>query len=177
MKRSQQSSQHGFTLIEIILVVVLVGLMMAGMTRLYVANVGSSHEPLIRQKSLAVANALMDEIIHKAWDDNSPIGGGCVNTGSGYCPGGPMAAGSGNEETSRAHFDDIDDYNQIRNQSPPQDAEGQDMAEYAGFSVSIFIDQNNAWNGIPAADVKHIQLQLLTPLQETISLSAYRVNN
>ncbi len=173
----QRQRENGFTLIEIVLIIVLVGLMMSAMTRLYVTNIGHSHEPLIRQKALSVANALMDEMIHKAWDDNTPIGGGCVSTGSGHCPGGPLAAGSGNEETDRADYDDIDDYNLIRDQSPPQDSAGQDMAEYAGFSVSVFVDQDSDWLGIPAADVKRLRLQVTTPTQETISLIAYRVNN
>lgn len=171
-----QRRQAGFTLIETIIVVVLLGVMMAGMTALFVENVGKSHQPYLRQRALAVADAFMDEILRKRWDDNTPLGGGCVNTGSGSCPAGPAAAGIGTEEGARSNYDDIDDYNIITAQSPPQDSAGNAMAGYNGFSVSVTVDQPGAWNGVAAADVKRIQVQVTSNIGETITLAAYRVN-
>lgn len=168
--------QAGFTLIETVIVIVLLGAMMAGMTVLFVKNVGESHQPYLRQRTLAVADAFMDEILGKRWDDNSPLGGGCVNTGSGSCPAGPAAAGIGTEEGARGNYDDIDDYDTITNQSPPQDSAGNPMAGYTGFSVTVTVDQPGAWNGVPAADVKRIRVQVTSTVGETMSLTAYRVN-
>lgn len=172
--------QAGFTLIEVVIVVVLLGIMMAGMTQVFVSTIGRSHEPALRQKALAAAEAVMDEIVHKAWDDNTPLGGGCVasgsGAGSGACSGGPAAAGIGTEEAGRADYDDVDDYDTVRDQSPPRDAEDQVMNGYDGFSLSVFVDQIADWNGIPAGDVKRVRVQVTTPTQETITLTAYRVN-
>jgi MSHA pilin protein MshD len=168
--------QGGFTLIETIMVVVLLGIMMAGMTVMFVENASQSHQPYLRQRALAVANAYMDEILRKRWDDNTPLGGGCVNSGSAFCPTGPAAAGIGTEEGSRSNYDDIDDYNGLSD-SPPLDSLGNTMTGYAGFSVAVSVTNPLApWNGIAAADVKRIKVDVTSTMQETISVSAYRVN-
>jgi len=174
--RAPARRQSGFSLIETILVIVLLGVAVAGMAAMFLNNVSKSHEPYLRQRALAVANAFMDEILRKRWDDNSPLGGGCVNTGTALCASGPAPAGIGNEEAARADWDDIDDFNAISNQSPPQDSSGSDMPGYEGFTVSVTVSQPGAWNGVPAADVKRIEVQVTSNNGETISLSAWRVN-
>jgi MSHA pilin protein MshD len=177
MSGAQHKTQGGFTLIETIIVIVLVGAMMAGMTALFVQNVGKSHRPYLRQRTVAVANSFLDEILHKRWNENTPLGGGCVNTGTGTCPTGPVPAAIGNDGETRASFDDIDDYHGLA-QSPPQDSSGNDMPGYAGFSVSVNVSQPGAsWNGISAADVRLIEVAVTSSSNETISLSAYRVNH
>lgn len=169
--------QSGFSLIETVLVIVLLGIVVAGLSAMFVNAVGKSHEPYLRQRALAVAGAFMDEILGKRWDDNSPLGGGCVNTGSGFCPTGPAAAGIGTEEATRDAWDDVDDYAAISNQGPPQDSSGNPMPGYDGFSVTVNVSQPpGGWNGVPAADVKRIEVQVISNAGEQIVLSAWRVN-
>jgi len=173
----KQRTQAGFTLVETVIVIVLVGAMLAGMTSLFMNNVGNSHRPYLRQKALAVANAFLDEILRKQWNEATPLGGGCVNTGSGSCASGPAAVAIGVDGTEgRATFDDIDDYNGL-NQSPPQDSSATDMPGYAGYTVAVSVVQPGAvWNGVPAADVRLITVSVTSSSNETISVSAYRVN-
>lgn len=174
-KASARSCQTGFTLIETIVVIVLVGAMMAGMTALFMNNVGNSHRPYLRQKALSVANAFMDEIQRKRWNEASPLGGGCVNTGV-SCPGGQAAVAIGTDGAARDSFDDIDDYHGL-NQSPPQDSSATNMPDHSGFTVNVSVVQPAAsWNGVPAADVRLITVSVTSPGNETISLMAYRVN-
>lgn len=168
--------QSGFTLVETIIVIVLVGALMAGMTTLFMTNVNHSYRPYLRQKALAVANAFMDEMLRKQWNENTPLGGGCVNTGSGSCPAGPAVVAIGNDGESRATYDDIDDYNGI-NQSPPQDSSSVAMPGYTGFTVAVDVVQpGSSWNGVPAADVRLITVTVTSNSAEAISVSAYRVN-
>lgn len=176
MNKSAPKPQGGFTLIETIIVIVLVGAMMAGMTSLFMNNVGHSHRPFLRQRALAVANAFMDEISHKQWNEAATLGGGCVNTGSGSCPLGPAAVAIGSDGEARTTYDDIDDYHGL-NQSPPQDSSGTAMPGYNGFSVSISVTQPAAsWNTIPASDVRLITVSVTSSSNETLTVSAYRVN-
>ena len=173
-KRAQQA---GFTLIETIIVIVLVGAMMAGMTSLFMNNVGNSHRPFLRQRALAVANAFMDEIQHKRWNEATPVGGGCVQTVSNPCLAGLPAAGIGPDAgETRATYDDIDDYNGL-SQSPPQDSSGTNMPGYSGYTAVVTVAQPGAaWNGVPAADVRLITVTVTSTSGEAISVSAYRVN-
>jgi MSHA pilin protein MshD len=176
MNKSAPKPQGGFTLIETIIVIVLVGAMMAGMTSLFMNNVGHSHRPFLRQRALAVANAFMDEISHKQWNEASTLGGGCVNTGSGSCPLGPAAVAIGSDGESRATYDDIDDYHGL-NQTPPQDSSATAMPGYSGFTVNVSVVQPGGnWNGIAAADVRLITVSVTSPSNENIAISAYRVN-
>ena len=172
-------NQKGFTLIETIIVIVMVGAMMAGMTSMFVTNVGNSHRPYLRQRALSVANAFMDEIMAKRWNENTPIGGGCVVTGSGNCVtvGAPAVVAIGVDGQTRTTYNDIDDYHGL-NQSPPQDSTASNMVDYTGFTVAVSVTQpGGAWETIAAADVRLIEIDVTSPSNETISLSAYRVNN
>jgi len=172
-KRYQQA---GFTLIETVMVITLVGVMLAGMTALFMNNVGNSHRPYLRQKALAVANAFMDEILRKQWNEATPLGGGCVNTASGSCATGPAVIAIGTDGESRATYDDIDDYHGL-NQSPPQDSSGTDMPGYTGYTVNVSVVQPGVnWNTVPTADLRLITVNVTSSSNETISISAYRVN-
>lgn len=173
---NKQHPQAGFTLVETVIVIVLVGVMMAGMTSLFMNNVSNSHRPYLRQKALAVTNAFMDEILRKQWNEATPLGGGCVNTASGSCVTGPAVIAIGTDGESRATYDDIDDYHGL-SQSPPQDSSGTDMPGYAGYTVNVSVVQPGAnWNAVPTADVRLITVSVTSSSNETLSVSAYRVN-
>ena len=116
----------------------------------------------------------MEEISRKRWDESTPIGGGCVNTGT-TCLTGVPATGIGTEEVARANYDDVDDYDTITNQTPPLDSASVPMPGYVGFSVTVTVTQV-AWNGVPAADVKLITVDVTSSSNETITLQSYRLN-
>jgi len=148
------------------------------MTVMFVENVGNSDNPYLRQKALAVANAYMDEIFTKRWNENTPIGGGCVVTASAACitPGAPAVVAIGNDGDTRATYDDVDDFHGL-NQSP-QNSSGVAMPGYSGFTVTVSVTQPGAnWNGVAAADVRLITIDVTSTTNEKISLSAYRTNH
>ena len=191
---------RGFTLIETVIFIVIIAIAVLSVTLLFSQSVRHSNAPLERQRALALANAFMEEIRHKRWDENTPIGGGCVETGSGFCdsycatlsaascgvcqasagscqPKASASAGTGAEGEGRADFDDVDDYHGISNQSPPQDADGNPMVGYAGYAVSVTVASPAAnWNGIDRRDVKRVEVVVRSPSGESIRLDAYRVN-
>jgi MSHA pilin protein MshD len=178
MTVSARQTQGGFTLVETVIVIVMVGAMMAGMTSLFMNNVNNSHRPYLRQKALAVANAFMDEIVHKRWNECTPVGGGAVNTGAGLCPDGVTAIPAiGPDGETRSTYDDIDDYNAISGQTPPQDSSGTAIPGYTGYSVDVSVTQpGGSWNSIPAADLRLITVTVTSSTNESISISTWRVN-
>jgi len=196
-------NSRGFTLIEAVLAIVIIAAGLAAVAQLFVQTTGSSHEPLLREKALSVGKAYMDEIRSRRWDENTPLGGGCVSTAAGQCtaycaaltdaqcvdskctlaaPGDcqPAAAVSaapppGPEEGNRAAWDDIDDYDGL-DDAPPEDDRGNVVPGYGtDYRVRVTVEQPGAWNGIAAADVRRITVRVDYP-EGSIDLVSYRVN-
>jgi MSHA pilin protein MshD len=173
------NNTKGFTLVELLIFVIITGIAVAAIAGLFAKNVGSSADPYLRQKALAVAKGYMDEILRQRWNHNTPFGGGCVLTGSGQCqgvsPANPAAAPIGNEGQARPDFDDVDDYHGLN--EAPTDQLGNLMAGYTGFNVQVQVAQPGSnWNNVDARDVRVISVTVSTPSNETISLRGYRLN-
>ena len=196
------SRGNGFTLIETLIFIIVVGIGVAGIAQLYVSNVQESATPLVRERGSALAKAFMDEIMAKRWDENTPVGGGCVETGSNSCtsycaalsdtqcnyskcsltapgncePAATVSASLGADEASRSEWDDLDDYNGYT-PTTPQDIDGNDLTQYSGYALSVTVaPPGSAWNGVPAADVRRIEVNVTNPLGESYTLISYRVN-
>ena len=155
------SNQSGISLIELIIFIVIISISFTAISLVYVSTTRSGSDPLIRIKSVELAQIMMNEILLKKYDEVSPAGGGCVDTsavaGSTRCPSGPTAEPFLDDaETNRTSFDDVDDYhNQLycgdnvlaENTACPAltcqdlvDESGADItALYAGFSVCTIV--------------------------------------
>ena len=66
---------QGFTLIEIIMTILILG-MVSLILIPYFGAITSSPSPVIRQRAISLAQSMMDEILAKRWDENTPVGGG-----------------------------------------------------------------------------------------------------
>jgi MSHA pilin protein MshD len=86
--------QLGFTLIELIIFIVVVGAGLAGILTVSTTVVRSSADPMLRKQSLAIAESLLEEILLKEYA--KPSG----STVSGFALGG-----------ARNLYDCVDDYN------------------------------------------------------------------
>ncbi len=87
---SMNRRQHrGFTLIEVIIFIVVVGAGMAGILLVSSNIVKSSADPMVRKQALALADSILEEIVQKEYEDPDGVSG----------------------ETTRATMDDVDDYN------------------------------------------------------------------
>ncbi|MDJ0807173.1 MAG: hypothetical protein QNJ78_10110 [Gammaproteobacteria bacterium] len=190
---------HGFSLLETVIFILVVGVGLAGIVTLFVQNTRSSADPFVRERAAAVARAYMDEILGKRFDENTPVGGGCVETGSNSCTTYCAAlsdavcvnskcrlqaaancvpranlSGIATEEGNRNAYDDLDDYAGL---SETPAGIGGPATGYAGFNVQVTVMQPLAsWQGIDVRDLRHIQVQVSSPLNETLRLEAYRVN-
>jgi MSHA pilin protein MshD len=194
MKRSS-----GFTLIETVIFIVVLAVGLAGILGLFVQTTHSSADPYVRERAVAIAHAYMDELMAKRFDENTPVGGGCVETGSGSCTSYcatlsdvvcvhskcrlqaagsclPRAdvSGTATEEGARSAYDDVDDYADLV--EAPTGLEGT-AGEYADFLVRISVNQPAAaWQGIDPRDLRLIRVEVSGPTHEILGLDAYRVN-
>ena len=81
--------QGGFTLIELIIFIVVVGAGLAGILSVMNTVVKSSADPMVRKQAVALADSILEEILLKAYADPDGVSG----------------------ETTRATMDDVADYN------------------------------------------------------------------
>ncbi len=196
----------GVTLIEMVIFIVIVGIAVTAVMTVYI-NIGrTGADPMVRIRGIELGQSVLEEILLKAYDNSTPLGGGCVQFSSGSrCNSGPSAsaqstAGFGSDGETRATFNDVDDYHDIAycgaNVSaadaacsaacqPLLDETGNDIsANYAGYAVCIQVsfagtEVNNtspADVGVLANDGKRIDVIITDHLNSRYLLSAYRLN-
>ena len=160
--------QKGISLIELIIFIVIISVALTAITLIYINTTRYSADPMIRIRSIELAQTTLEEILLKAYDNNTPTGGGCVQMTnlvttrctSGITPASDPDAGTplGTDgEANRSVFNDVDDYtNQLycgatvipANTACPalactamQDESGNDIStQYRGFSVCIQVN-------------------------------------
>ena len=91
-----RSRQSGVTLIELIVFIVIVSVALVGVLSVLNLTVSRSADPVVSKQTLAVAEAMMEEVLSK--DFANPTGGFTPAT-----PGSPTQA-------ERPSFDDVSDY-------------------------------------------------------------------
>lgn len=106
----------GFTLMELIITILIVSLG-AGVIYSFLEAILASPEPTLRARAVVLGQGLMDEIVAKRWDENSPLGGGNATTPS-------TSLGPDAGEIVRSQYDDVDDYNGFSEEETFSDQEG-----------------------------------------------------
>jgi MSHA pilin protein MshD len=64
--------ERGFTLPELVLLIVVLGMALAGIVSLFMTTVAGSADPLVRKQAIAIAESFMDEIMTQALSEPSP---------------------------------------------------------------------------------------------------------
>ena len=118
-------NERGFTLIEIVMVIVLLAIIVPGVMFYFIQGVKDSAGPQTRTSALFLAEALMEEARSKRWDEVSAVNIQELCTSASAVPGTEVGE-------SRATYDDIDDFNGIDN-TPPIDSQGVAMSGYPGY--------------------------------------------
>jgi MSHA pilin protein MshD len=86
----RRARQRGFTLIELIIFIVIVGVALAGILGVMNQVVRNSADPMLTKQAAALADSVLEEVLQKAYND--PDG---TNVG----------------ETGRSDWDNVEDYN------------------------------------------------------------------
>jgi MSHA pilin protein MshD len=189
--QKQLRHNRGFTLIEIVLTIVILGAVAGIMVPFFNAIVRSP-DPVIRERAISLGQAMMDEIMAKRWDENTPMGGGpLITTESARGTAAPAAAlgpdGVLPAIEARIDFDDVDDYNGLSEPDIAGNFQDQNGAAFAmpGYiravtvsyiaSATSPIDQNT-----PAAagitDTKLVVVTITSPLGEVFNFIAVACN-
>ncbi|MGV8841828.1 MAG: prepilin-type N-terminal cleavage/methylation domain-containing protein [Pseudomonas sp.] len=144
--------QRGMTLIELVISIVIIGIAAAALFSAMAAISGRSADPLLRQQSLNIAEAYMEEILLQ----------GYTNPGAGSC-------------SNRGCFDDVQDYNGLDDQ-PPENAAGDAITELAGYRVRVSVSASNLADGAATAAAYYVEVTVTDPAGEDLFLGGYRAD-
>jgi len=161
---SMPAKYRGATLLELIVFLVIVGVALVAFLNLFTQSQNTSVDPLIRVRALEIAQAQLDEILARKFDENTPVGGvpACNASGGASCLG--ISPESG--------FDDVGDFHNVT-----------DTSSYSGYTVQVSVVEAGLALGLSSDDqARLIEVNVLTPASESaaggssVRLSAYKVN-
>ena len=160
LSHKKRRSQRGVTLLELIVFMVVVSVAMVVLLATLASAVKSSYDPVARAKAIEKGQALLDEILSRKFDENTPTGGvpACGSTADNPCLG----------IVPEDDFDDVGDYHQ----NPPPG--------YAGdpYPVTVSVEPipDNELTGVSAGHARLITVRVATPGGDSVVLSVYRAN-
>lgn len=141
--------QQGMTLVELIITIVIVGIAAAALYTAMAAITARSADPMLRQQSLMIAEAYLEEILQQSFAQ-LPQPDGCA----------------------RVCYNDVRDYAGLADM-PPRDAQGSALDTLANYRVEVAVQSLPDWNGIAALQV---DVSVTDPAGAYLTLTGYRAN-
>lgn len=181
---------RGFTLVETIVGLVVLSIAFSIFTSLIYPLANQSAEQVHQIRAAELGQSMINEILGKAFDENSDMSGGFYRCGEDQNSDGSVKPVDGetcsttlrNEESDKRElFDDVDDYNGLP--SIESSLGGSDPLEniYTGFQVNVDVINDSNYNG--KSDVnddnftaKLITVTVTTPQDTDYVFSVYKVN-
>lgn len=176
--KSSLNRQKGVTLVELVISIVVLSIAMVALMYSFSASMTGSGDPLWRNKTLKLAQLYLDEILAKRYDENTPLGG-LPFVGSPSCSG----LGPDSGETSRADFDDVDDYHDP-NPQVPSSLTGALDTSYSNYRITINVECDDSLavgaldpgGNVSNAQAKKISVMITPPNQPTLTFAVYKGN-
>jgi MSHA pilin protein MshD len=170
MCKSCSRSRAGFTLVEVVITIAIVGIALMSVLSVYLVAGRHSADPMTRQQAQLIAEAYLEEILLKRFYD--------ADTGT-VCPA---------PEASRGDFDNVCDYRNISN-AAPENQFGTAINQLASYRVTVTVSPNP---GAPTAAVSlgtlandyvggfirvlRVDVVVTGPGDATARLTGYRTN-
>lgn len=170
---AKRQCNAGFTLIELVIAISLIGIALLGVTYSLQFSVRYSADPLWQSKTLSLAKAYTEEILAQPFDEDSPHGSlsPCsVCTAS-------TQLGPDNERRGKGinQFDDVDDYNGLNEET--HNVLGEPREGYKNYHVNINVAYAGKELGLERDQgAKRIDLVITSPGQKAQSFVFYRGN-
>ncbi|GAB3288615.1 prepilin-type N-terminal cleavage/methylation domain-containing protein [Pseudidiomarina andamanensis] len=179
-QRPMNSSQRGFTLIEIIIGIVVLGISIVLLTVLIFPQAQRSAEPMLQQRAAALGEAFIQEISGKSFDENSDRSGGLLRCGEAAASACTAPTNLGPDAETREDFDDVDDYHLLETTAPTlADAMGDDIASrYPGFSFAISVCYSDSTGTCQSTITlyKRIEVTITTSFGQNFTFATLRGN-
>lgn len=150
-------SRHGggFSLPELLLLIVVFAIGLAGVLLVFNTAVLGSPEPIVRKQAMAAAESMLEEVLLMPFDNPS---------------GGWSGAAT---QANRANFDDVQDYNGFSTTGIHAIDGSSPIAGLDTYSLSVSV-ANAALGSVPAADALRVTVTVVGP-RISYALDGYKV--
>ncbi len=149
-------TQRGMTLVELVIAIVIVGIAAAALYSAMASITVRSADPMLRQQSLMLAEAYLEEILAQAYagPEIAPVPSSCAE---------------------RAYFDEVLDYRSL-DQQPPCDAQGNMLTQLAGYRVQVSVTDSSLADGAASVPARYVEVRVTDPAGQELVLGGYRGN-
>ncbi len=187
IKKHYQPKQHGFTLIEIIIGIVMLSISLAIVSSLIAPTEEKSADNLLQIKAAELGQSLLNDISSRAFDHNSDLSGGrvrCDEPDDGgtvkpcsiiFGPEDGLGGRTNAGENSREDYNDVDDFHGYAvHENALEGSLGQ---SYSNFTIDV--DVHYAGDELGLADnklAKRITVTVTTPLGTEIKFATHKAN-
>ena len=157
-----RARRTGFTLFELVIAMVIVGISLLGVLSVFTVAAQHSADPMVRQQAQYIAEAYLDEILIKRFYDPDTNRVGPANEGS------------------RTLFDNVCDYNTLPD-TVVRDQSGAAITALSAYSVAVTVDSSagvalHTVNNTGATRVLLVTVTVTGPQNTVVALSGYRAN-
>lgn len=188
---STPDRQCGLSLVEAIIFIVLVAVAIAGVMGVMNTVTARSGDPMVRKQAVAVAEALMEEVLLMPMtycdpDDSAVLsavsGGGCALASDNQTVLAPQSGES--RYSTSSPFDNVADYNGFDTTTASltgiRNIDGEVLTGLSGYSASVSVS-NSALAGtgytVAAGTAVLISVTVNGPQGESVRLQAYRTRH
>jgi MSHA pilin protein MshD len=194
LKPAGMAKQHGISLVELIMFIVIVGVALAGILLVMNVTTRNSADPLIHKQALAIAESMLEEVELMPFTYCDPDDSNAANATAATAVQCPAAGGVGGVEGmgpepgetrySSPQFDNVNDYDgcQMGAVSPGCDSTGtggirditnNSIGPAAGYIASIGVT-TQAFSGIAASEALLITVTVTGPDNIPVVLNGLR---
>lgn len=161
--RKSQRKIAGITLIELLVFIMIVGVALGGvLTSLNIANRASA-DPLQPKQALAIAEAMLGEVLGKDFCDPNATGTDNAKT--------PPTCGHNVIEAERKNYDAVDDYHGFHQDNATSLTGGHTIVGYA-VDIAVTNTRLNPGN----VEAKQVRVTVTPNRGNPIHLTGYRTN-
>jgi MSHA pilin protein MshD len=143
--------QTGATLVELLLSIVIVAIAASAVLGVLSTTNANSADPMLRHQAASIAEAYLEEILLKSFDDPDGVDG----------------------EVARVDFDDVDDYDGLLD-AGARDQFGNPIVALSGYTVSVNVSPSAALPAVPAADALRVDVNVAWESRINFIVSGYR---
>ena len=155
--RNRPTNRDGFTYIEMLVSIVVIGIAVAGVLSVMNMTTRHSADPMIQQQAVSIAEAYLEEITLQPFAD----------------PDGSETGGAEAGE-SRGSYDDVSDYDGL-DDNGARNRSGQTISGLGAYRVRVSVN-GDALNGIGSGESKRIDVRVTHGNLVDLTLSSYRTD-